>query len=121
MQGEKAASRAQILKKAADFIQFMRRKNFSHQQDIDDLKRQNKILEQQSKTTITIFTFKIHCGFQFVNLFLVKQLEQQQANLRNGTFHKNIKSDTSSDELTDGEDPIEQTSKKFKSTSSYAG
>ncbi|XP_037025786.1 protein max [Bradysia coprophila] len=98
LQGEKAASRAQILKKAADFIQFMRRKNFSHQQDIDDLKRQNKILEQQ-----------------------IKQLEQQQANLRNGDYHKDMKSDTSSDELTDGEEPIEQKSKKFKSTSSYAG
>lgn len=41
------ASRAQILKKAAEYIQFMRRKNSSHQQDIDDLKRQNNLLEQQ--------------------------------------------------------------------------
>jgi len=46
LQGEKA-SRAQILKKAAEYIQAMRRKNSSHQQDIDDLKRQNKILEEQ--------------------------------------------------------------------------
>ncbi|KAI5707124.1 hypothetical protein M8J75_014763 [Diaphorina citri] len=44
------ASRAQILKKAADYIQFMRRKNASHQQDIDDLKRQNAILEAQIRT-----------------------------------------------------------------------
>lgn len=43
------ASRAQILKKAADYIQFMRRKNSAHQQDIDDLKRQNLLLESQSK------------------------------------------------------------------------
>lgn len=43
------ASRAQILKKAAEYITFMRRKNLSHQQDIDDLKRQNNILETQSK------------------------------------------------------------------------
>lgn len=49
LQGEKVASRAQILKKAAEYIQFMRRKNSSHQQDIDDLKRQNSLLETQSK------------------------------------------------------------------------
>ncbi|KFM68307.1 Protein max, partial [Stegodyphus mimosarum] len=47
-QGDKVrASRAQILKKAADYIQSMRRKNMAHQQDIDDLKRQNKVLEDQ--------------------------------------------------------------------------
>ncbi|CRL03018.1 CLUMA_CG016283, isoform A [Clunio marinus] len=49
LQGEKA-SRAQILKKAAEYIQFMRRKNNSHQQDIDDLKRQNSVLEAQIRT-----------------------------------------------------------------------
>lgn len=49
LQGEKVASRAQILKKAAEYIQFMRRKNNSHQQDIDDLKRQNSLLESQSE------------------------------------------------------------------------
>lgn len=43
------ASRAQILKKAAEYIQFMRRKNNSHQQDIEDLRRQNSLLESQSK------------------------------------------------------------------------
>ncbi|XP_023224364.1 protein max-like isoform X2 [Centruroides sculpturatus] len=47
LQGEKA-SRAQILKKAAEYIQFMRRKNSAHQQDIDDLKKQNKYLEEQT-------------------------------------------------------------------------
>ena len=41
-------SRAQILKKAAEYITFMRRKNHGHQQDIDDLKKHNNILEQQS-------------------------------------------------------------------------
>ncbi|XP_050037096.1 protein max isoform X3 [Dermacentor andersoni] len=46
LQGEKA-SRAQILKKAADYIQSMRRKNTAHLQDIEDLKRQNKLLEEQ--------------------------------------------------------------------------
>ncbi|XP_022178139.1 protein max-like [Myzus persicae] len=50
LQGEKVASRAQILKKSADYIQYMRRKNVCHQQDIDDLKRQNNILESQIKT-----------------------------------------------------------------------
>lgn len=43
------ASRAQILKKAAEYIQNMRRKNSVHQQDIDDLKKQNKVLEEQSE------------------------------------------------------------------------
>lgn len=43
-------SRALILKKAADYIQFMRRKNSAHQQDIDDLKRQNSLLESQIRT-----------------------------------------------------------------------
>ncbi|XP_047994182.1 protein max isoform X3 [Leguminivora glycinivorella] len=50
LQGEKVvckASRAQILKKAAEYIMFMRRKNNSHQQDIDDLRRQNNLLESQ--------------------------------------------------------------------------
>ncbi|KAL2082767.1 hypothetical protein ACEWY4_022585 [Coilia grayii] len=46
LQGEKA-SRAQILDKATEYIQFMRRKNHTHQQDIDDLKKQNALLEQQ--------------------------------------------------------------------------
>ncbi|XP_077477435.1 protein max-like isoform X1 [Stigmatopora argus] len=43
----KQASRAQILDKATEYIQYMRRKNHSHQQDIDDLKKQNAVLEQQ--------------------------------------------------------------------------
>ncbi|TNN24893.1 Protein max [Liparis tanakae] len=42
-----SASRAQILDKATEYIQYMRRKNHTHQQDIDDLKRQNALLEQQ--------------------------------------------------------------------------
>ncbi|XP_062863786.1 protein max-like isoform X2 [Trichomycterus rosablanca] len=46
LQGEKA-SRAHILDKATEYIQFMRRKNHTHQQDIDDLKKQNTLLEQQ--------------------------------------------------------------------------
>ncbi|KAA8583030.1 protein max isoform X1 [Sebastes umbrosus] len=46
-QSTKQASRAQILDKATEYIQYMRRKNHTHQQDIDDLKRQNALLEQQ--------------------------------------------------------------------------
>lgn len=46
LDGEKS-SRAQILNKATEYIQVMRRNNISHQQDIDDLKKQNKLLEQQ--------------------------------------------------------------------------
>ncbi|KAI8425048.1 hypothetical protein MSG28_006919 [Choristoneura fumiferana] len=54
LQGEKVASRAQILKKAAEYIQFMRRKNNSHQQDIDDLKRQNNLLESQKAERVVV-------------------------------------------------------------------
>ncbi|CAL9692548.1 unnamed protein product [Knipowitschia caucasica] len=47
IQATHSASRAQILDKATEYIQYMRRKNHTHQQDIDDLKRQNSLLEQQ--------------------------------------------------------------------------
>lgn len=50
LNGEKVASRAQILKKAAEYILIMRKKNSSHQQDIEDLKRQNSLLEAQIRT-----------------------------------------------------------------------
>ncbi|XP_011157138.1 protein max [Solenopsis invicta] len=50
LQGEKVASRAQILKKAAEYINFMRRKTGAHQQDIDDLRRQNDLLEAQIRS-----------------------------------------------------------------------
>ena len=46
LQGDKS-SRAQILKKASEYIAFMRRKNGSHSNDIEDLKRQNAHLENQ--------------------------------------------------------------------------
>ncbi|XP_055838398.1 protein max isoform X2 [Episyrphus balteatus] len=46
LQGEKA-SRAQILKKTAECIQIMRRKIHSHQKDVEDIKKQNAILEAQ--------------------------------------------------------------------------
>jgi hypothetical protein len=35
------------LKKASEYISFMRKKNSNHQKDIDDLKRQNNHLEAQ--------------------------------------------------------------------------
>lgn len=46
LQGEKA-SRAQILKKAAEYIQVMKKKNTIHQTDIEELKKLNKTLEEQ--------------------------------------------------------------------------
>lgn len=49
LRGVKQASRAQILDKATEYIQYMRRKNHTHQQDIDDLKKQNTLLEQQGE------------------------------------------------------------------------
>jgi Max protein len=44
------ASRAQILKQATDYIQFMTKKNNTHQYDIEDLKRQNGTLESQVRS-----------------------------------------------------------------------
>ncbi|KAF2354729.1 Myc-type basic helix-loop-helix (bHLH) domain [Trinorchestia longiramus] len=49
LQGEKS-SRAQILKKASDYIDFMRKKISAHQADIEDLQRQNELLEAQIKS-----------------------------------------------------------------------
>ncbi|XP_063097584.1 protein max isoform X19 [Cavia porcellus] len=60
LQGEKA-SRAQILDKATEYIQYMRRKNHTHQQDIDDLKRQNALLEQQGALPTVGVTPGIRC------------------------------------------------------------
>lgn len=48
--GEKVASRAQILKKASEYIMFMKKRNSVHQQDIDNLKRQNTLLDSQIRT-----------------------------------------------------------------------
>lgn len=48
LQGDKS-SRAQILKKASEYIAFMRRKNGSHATDIEDLRKQNSHLETQIK------------------------------------------------------------------------
>jgi len=45
--GGDKSSRAQILKKASEYIQYMRRKNSINQTDLEDLKRQNNHLEAQ--------------------------------------------------------------------------
>ncbi|XP_061559770.1 protein max isoform X5 [Phycodurus eques] len=58
-QSTKQASRAQILDKATEYIQYMRRKNHTHQQDIDDLKRQNALLEQQGNAS-TLCHLRLH-------------------------------------------------------------
>merc|ERR1712212_504723 len=47
MKGGDKSSRAQILKKASEYIQYMRRKNSINQTDLEDLKRQNNHLEAQ--------------------------------------------------------------------------
>lgn len=47
MKGGDKSSRAQILKKASEYIQYMRRKNSINQNDLEDLKRQNSHLEAQ--------------------------------------------------------------------------
>ncbi|KAH8360523.1 hypothetical protein KR200_008336 [Drosophila serrata] len=48
LKGEKA-SRAQILKKTTECIQTMRRKISENQKDIEEIRKQNSILDQQSK------------------------------------------------------------------------
>merc|ERR1711992_148422 len=47
MKGGDKSSRAQILKKASEYIQYMRRKNSVNQTDLEDLKRQNNHMEAQ--------------------------------------------------------------------------
>ena len=42
------------MKKAAEYISYVRRKNGSHSQDIEELRRQNAILEQQSEFIFTL-------------------------------------------------------------------
>ncbi|XP_065845151.1 protein max-like [Oscarella lobularis] len=49
MAGEKA-SRAQVLNKATDYIELLRKKTEDHERDIDELKRQNDQLQQQIST-----------------------------------------------------------------------
>lgn len=45
---DEKASRAQILNKATDYIQLMRKKNTAHQSELEELKAQNAKLAQQA-------------------------------------------------------------------------
>ncbi|GAB6021772.1 hypothetical protein CHUAL_004350 [Chamberlinius hualienensis] len=47
LQGEKVASRAQILKRAVEYISVMKKKTIAHQNDIADLKRQKDELDRE--------------------------------------------------------------------------
>ena len=51
------------MKKASEYIAFMRRKNSSHSNDIEDLKRQNSHLENQVTTKL-----KVSVGQESVNV-----------------------------------------------------
>ncbi|XP_015907960.3 protein max isoform X2 [Parasteatoda tepidariorum] len=93
------ASRAQILKKAADYIQNMRRKNISHQNDIDDLKRQNKNLEDQIRM---LEKAKATGNYSNVNILEVPIINSTKASL--SSYEADSDSEASSDttESTDG-------------------
>ncbi|KAJ6641180.1 Protein max, partial [Pseudolycoriella hygida] len=91
LQETKSASRGQILQGAAKFIQHMANRNVSPQR-IEQLKRQNKNLEEQ-----------------------IKHLEQlTNLSVINGGYKDMKTPQTSSEELTNGDDAMEQKSKKFK-------
>jgi len=110
LHGEKVSkrisSRAQILKKAAEYIQFMRRKNSAHQHDIEDLKRQNHILENQIRT---LERARITGGIRTSNTTVtsssldIKNLKQRQ-----------------SESDSDGEPHINSTSPNSATTSSIS-
>ncbi|MEQ2188358.1 hypothetical protein GOODEAATRI_014120, partial [Goodea atripinnis] len=89
------ASRAQILDKATEYIQLMRRKNHTHQQDIDDLKKQNALLEQQG-TFGNPTTDDGFCSLLYINglvsICLVRALEKAKGNSQPQT---NYSSDSS--------------------------
>lgn len=72
----KQASRAQILDKATEYIQYMRRKNHTHQQDIDDLKKQNALLEQQGKwktcTFLLLLSFYVEVWCSYSMQYLMR-------------------------------------------------
>ncbi len=48
------ASRAQVLKSATEYIHNLKTKNHVHQKTIEDIKRQNAILEFQSKILLLL-------------------------------------------------------------------
>ncbi|KAH9426629.1 hypothetical protein DERP_002728 [Dermatophagoides pteronyssinus] len=77
LHGEKA-SRAQILKKAAEYIQFMRKKNTNIATDIEEIKKQNKMLEEQ---TNIVHQRQQQIGRQITTTPTIQPLTTQQAQL----------------------------------------
>ncbi|OCT68851.1 hypothetical protein XELAEV_18040156mg [Xenopus laevis] len=94
LQGEKA-SRAQILDKATEYIQYMRRKNHTHQQDIDDLKRQNALLEQQEPNQIT---FQQNLGAKFLDVQSFKEVRALEKAKSSSQLQSNYSSSESETE-----------------------
>jgi len=78
LRGDKPVSRAEILRKASEYIQFIKKKNDNHQQDIDNLNRQNAMLEYQ-----------------------IKQLERVKATGNYTLQHSNLDLDVSESDSTD--------------------
>lgn len=50
----------------------MRRKNHTHQQDIDDLKRQNALLEQQGNNATSPVTVFLRVGTLYMTAFVFR-------------------------------------------------
>lgn len=96
----KQASRAQILDKATEYIQYMRRKNHTHQQDIDDLKKQNALLEQQGEWCWFFRVGQYRCasstgGLIFCALCLPAAVRALEKAKGNGQIQTNYSSDSS--------------------------
>ncbi|XP_055697767.1 protein max isoform X6 [Phlebotomus papatasi] len=109
LQGEKA-SRAQILKKAAEYIQFMRRKNHSHHQDIEDLKKQNNVLEAQIR--------QLERARANGNTFNGNESNEMNLNVNNSKADSSRGSDSSSD--AEESNLSARRTKKLKTSGSFA-
>lgn len=109
LQGEKS-SRAQILKKASDYIDFMRKKIASHQADIEDLQKQNELLEAQIKSLEKA---------KYTGNFAAMSSSTNNNSSSNGASNKDFGSDSDEDEDDaddeDNEDPMEARRKRLKS------
>lgn len=115
MKGEKSkTSRAMILKKASDYIQYMKKKNSSHQQDIEDLKRQNQILDQQvralekAKATGTFASTNI-------NAILINNTKRGNGSNGEAASEGSESSDSTPTTSTDLDSDLMHKSKKMKS------
>ncbi|XP_075160055.1 MYC associated factor X isoform X2 [Haematobia irritans] len=75
LKGEKA-SRAQILKKTTECIQIMRRKIQANQKDVEDIKKQNAVLEAQIRM--------LECA---KNGYVIDPTEYQQLTSADQTLH----------------------------------